>query len=133
MSRTTKSQLSVEFMIVIFFASMIFAFSLYVYFQQSLNVDSQKELFQAKEIVQKYVLHANLAYLDSSTCGETFYVPTLINSKPYTLIYVSDLHILSINWSKSYYSFPILNSDISINTTVHNSHYVNCSGGIFIE
>lgn len=133
MFRTTKSQLSVEFVIIIFFAMLLFSFTLYAYFQQSNAVTEKKEMFIAKEIVQTVVSNANLAYLYSSTCDTTFYVSSKINDKNYTLNHMPSSHLLSISWDDSFYSFPLINSNITINTTVKNSYYVNCTGGIAIE
>ena len=127
-----KAQVSIEFLILVFFALVIFLFALYSFQQKNQEVQFHRDLLLAKSIVDEISSSVNNAYLGIA-CNRNIYLPTTINSKNYTLSYLNDSHLLLLYWDEGAYSFPIISSDIKINTSVKNSYYLNCSGGVSLD
>ena len=128
----SKSQASVEFVIILFFGILLFSGSLYAFQEKSKEITFQKDYLKAKEVVHTISDSVNNAYLGIG-CNRKIYLPTEINKKSFNLTYLNSSHLLILYWSNGFYSFPIISSSIKINTTIKNEHYLNCTGGISFE
>jgi uncharacterized protein (UPF0333 family) len=123
----TRSQLSVEFIILFSGMLLIFVILFSTYFNKQQELDSQNMLFEAKSITHELAWSINSVHTSGFGTNTSITIPTTLFGKTNFNItnYGNSIWIL---WTGGSYSYPLITDNVSVTYSKKSQFTVYDSG-----
>jgi hypothetical protein len=122
--------MSVEVLTILSIAFLVFILLLGIYNDRRREIAFEKEIIDAKKIVNNFAYNINSVYLATNSTTKTIYVSDNINDKNYTLSVRQNL--LELTWSGGYYSYPLLTSNVDANFSNYGEFRIQNNDGLIV-
>jgi uncharacterized protein (UPF0333 family) len=135
MLATRKSQMSVEFMIILVAIILIFTVGILIYMNKVNQVSYMERRAEAHDILHTLAFTINEVHLAGNTSKEIIVIPEKIsNEYTYDFEHFPEDHILAIRWDNSYYSFPLITSRVNMSPDINSEVIIeNINGVIYVD
>ena len=129
----TRSQLSVEFVLLFSGLVLIFVLLFGIYFDKNDELYDQRLRFEAKEIMHEVAFTANIVYLAGPDTNTSLLLPITLSGKELYDISVYNNSIL-INWSRGSLTYPLIFDGLTFTSSSTGDYDVyNINGEVFIS
>ncbi len=113
-----KAQISVEFLIIIGVALIMFMFLFKIAADKSQQFAVQSSQLYAKQLTDKVAQNVNSIYLAGNGASKTIILPeTMMNNLDYSINFYPDYNLVEINYSNGKYASFLFVPEIQTNLT----------------
>jgi hypothetical protein len=115
-----RGQTAAEFIIVLILLLIVLVFLFSIYLNSVNEITLRKENAAAKRIVDTLALGINDVYLSGTP--QTITIPRkILGREAYVLGILENEHLVYLQWTNGYYSYPIITSNVSYGTLAGGS------------
>lgn len=132
--KINKSQLSLEFIIVLFVLMLFFSVLFMAYYQRSVELNLYQENVLAEKIIVDLASAINKVHITGNNYEKSLFLPQTINGVDYFVEILNQDRLVIISWNQNMLSWPILTNNILSNFNLKQEITIsNREGVIHVE